>query len=511
MSFKSSDFKKTTRKSDDGRVIYPHQIRDDRYTAAISYAITYYERMVGQRREQFEIDTLLEFFGEAKLARGFVACLSRTYTWRAQTIAEALGEKLAEQLQQRGISTPSQARAALYSFANREFGGLILPQERKQALSQLCRELFADLEECPLSAKQFERIISLDSEDQHLLIKQAAQPSADEIVALYNYHSLETAICHSDSLVLQIQGPVWNILRSIHNLTRRYTAQYHILQAPNTLFAEQLTVRLSSSRGRNLARILLRLLSAHPNSVLGGEANVSLRGQRLLLRLDQRALHVLGIGIQTAGEQSEAWESEHLERFQRTWSRAFIQGRTAGWRLRRDPEPLVASGAIVVPDFALIRGRERIMLCITTGLATTEALHRDLAKLGSKVQALAIVPSYAAERAKSCPVPLASYDQVPSEAINALVQVLDRRYPHHASAQQTPWQQLEHLVHEEGFVSEPAIAKILGCKTEEASQLVQRWGGPKFHVLPGIGVCNPANIHEIRELMSSAASLAHAA
>ena len=73
MAFKTADFKKTTRSAGDERMLYPYTIRDDRYTASIGYAIAYYERMVGRRRAEFEAETLLEFFGDARLARGLVA------------------------------------------------------------------------------------------------------------------------------------------------------------------------------------------------------------------------------------------------------------------------------------------------------------------------------------------------------------------------------------------------------------------------------------------------------
>lgn len=98
MAFRMADFKKTTRKDGDTRRLYPYQIRDERYTAAIGYAIAYFERMVGRRRAEFETETLLEFFGDTRLARGLVACLSRTYSWREQTLAEAFGSDLAQNL-----------------------------------------------------------------------------------------------------------------------------------------------------------------------------------------------------------------------------------------------------------------------------------------------------------------------------------------------------------------------------------------------------------------------------
>src|SRR4029079_5107676 len=134
-------------------------------------------------------------------------------------------------------------------------------------------------------------------------------------------------------------------------------------------------------------------------------------------------------------ELPEPWEEDMFDAFQRAWGRAFVRGRTAGWRLRRDPEPLVGTGSVVVPDFALLRGRERLVLCLTSGPVTTEALVRDLARLGSRAQAFAVVPGYAAERLRSCPVPLATYEVQPAEAIPALAATLERKHPRaHADA-----------------------------------------------------------------------------
>src|SRR5437773_188552 len=144
MSFKITDFKKTTRTTDGERLLYPYQIRDDRYTAAIGYAIAYYERMVGRRRAEFEAETLLEFFGDPRLARGLVACLARTYAWREQTFAEALGEDTARALWRAGLPTPAALRARLYGLANGRYGGVILPHERAEALEYLCSTLGTD-------------------------------------------------------------------------------------------------------------------------------------------------------------------------------------------------------------------------------------------------------------------------------------------------------------------------------------------------------------------------------
>jgi predicted nuclease of restriction endonuclease-like RecB superfamily len=542
MAFKTADFKKTTRKSGGEKLLYPYQIKDDRYTASIGYAIAYYERMIGRRRGEFEAETLLEFFGDTRLARGLVACLARTYTWREQTFAEAIGEETAEALWRAGIRSPAGLRAKLYGLANGRYGGVILPHERAEAVQFLCDKINSEALErqrpaagsrqspavsesaadCKLlTANRFEQILTLDSEDQHVLVKHGPTPEPHEIVALYNYHSLETALCHAELLRLRLRGPIWNIIRSAHNLARRYRLRYEVSGAPRSLFDERLELTLHGGRdalgswsraGRRVVRALLRLLAVHPDSLAGGEALVHLKGQTLTLKLDERALDILGVAARQEEQATEPWEQDLAEAFQRAWGRAYVGGRTAGWRLRRDPEPLIGAGAVVVPDFAMVRGRERLALCLTAGHATTAALTRDLAKLGSRTQALAIVPAPAAEALRACPVPLATYDQQPAEAIGALVRLLERRHPRRRPEETlTPWQRLERMVADEGFVEEQTVASLMGCSPEEAARLVQRWGGSSLHVLPGLGVCAPESLGEIRHLIEESELVQRAA
>lgn len=573
MAFSTGDFKKTARKGGEGRQLYPYQIRDGRYTAAIAYAIAYYERMVGRRRGEFEADTLLEFFGDPRLARGLVACLARTYAWRTQSFAEALGEDVARALRRAGITTPAELRARWYGLANGRYGGFILPAERAEALAFLCARLAStepteggttERAEAGEAAEararrdgsasrkagsgaaasgapsgsgssapsapsvirpaHIEQGLALDAEDRQVLVKIGPTPEPEEIVARYNYHSLETALVHSEALRLTLRGPVWSIIRSAHALARRYRLRYEVSGAPASLFDEHLELTLYGGKdalgswtraGRRLARALLRLLASHPGCLAGGEARVHLKGEPLLLRLDERALDVLGAGAAAEAEPHEPWDDDDAEALRRAWGRAYVTGRTAGWRLRRDPEPLVGAGGqgakaagvrntplLVVPDFALVRGRERVALCMARGHATAETLLRDLGRLGRRAGAVAVIPAPVAERLRSCPAPVATYDDQPGEAVAQVVATLERAYPRHAADAPTPWQRLERLVAEDGFVPEETAAELLGCRPAETARTVQRWGGDGLHALPGVGVCAPELVDEIRELLA---------
>lgn len=530
MAFKVGDFKKTTRKAGDERVLYPYQIRDDRYTAALGYAIAYYERMVGRRRAEFESETLLEFFGDPRLARGLVACLGRTYSWRTPSFAEVFGDETAQRLWRLGLATPATLRARLYGLANGRYGGVILPHERAEAIALLCAQLDAEaarsFSQRPgatlLTPDQFEQALTLDAEDQRVLVKHGPTPDPAAIIASYNYHSLETALCHAGLLRLQLRGPVWTIVRSVHNLARRYKVRYTIGGTPRTLFDDQLELTLHGGRdamgswtraGRRLVRVLLRLLATHPASLSSGTATVYLQGRTLTLNLDERLLKTLGIAAPIADDDSDAWEEDSVAAFQKSWSRALVAGRTAGWRLRRDPEPLIGKGAVVVPDFALQRGHERLALCIAPGRSSAEALTHDLVQLSSgRSTVLMVTLDYVAEALRSCPVPLATYAEQPAEAIAALVALLERVHPRlPAAARLTPWQRLEQLVEEEGFVGEEMVAQVLSCPADEAARMVQRWGGPALHVLPGLGVCAPDLLEDIRQLIAAGEIIQRAA
>jgi predicted nuclease of restriction endonuclease-like RecB superfamily len=543
MAFKTGDFKKTTRKAGGVRRVYPYQIRDDRYTAAIGYAIAYYERMVGRRRAEFEADTLLEFFGDPRLARGLVACLAQTYVWREQRFEEALGPEAAGALRRAGIDSPADARARLYGLANGRYGGVILPGERAGALAFLCERIAeaggergavdggpttADhppTESTPHASRlpppAFERALTLDAEDQRVLVKLGPTPTADEIVARYNYHSLETAICHAEIVRLRLRGPVWSIVRSAHNLARRHRVRYSLGSGPRTLFDDRLDLALLGARdalggwtraGRRLARVLLRLIAAHPGALAGGEALVHIGGQPATLYLDEPALAVLGAAAQREPPDSQAWDADIAEQFFRAWGRAYAAGRTAGWRLRRDPEPLIGQEALVMPDFALLRGGQRLALCLAPGRAAAEELTRSLARLGQRAEAVLLAPDHVAEALPTCPSPLVSYADQPGEAIGALVALLERRHPRSRGAPaHTPWQVLERLVAEEGFVPEAEVAALLQCPPAEAARMVARWGGAALHALPGVGVCSPDALDDIRQMLGQGALAPRAA
>jgi len=454
MSLKLSDFKKTVRGNGEARQIYPHQIRDDRYTAAIGYALSYYERMVGRRRAEFEVETLLEFFGDPKLARGLVACLATTYAWLSPDLADVLGADPALALRRAGVGRPAELRGRLYTVANAHFGGFVPLARRREALLALVDSLQVDAEGAyewtagapaasaptvagSLSPELVERALTLDADEERVLVRQGPTPTPDEVVARYNYHSLETALCYAERVTLSMSGPIWAMLRSAHNLARRYRIGYSVGDMPGSLFDERLELSLVGRRdalggwgraGRRLARAVLRLLAAHPGCASEGRAVVHIGGKRALLKLDARALAVLGASAEAETADIDAWEDSAADELQRAWSRAQSRGRTAGWGLRRDPEPLVGAESIVVPDFAIRSGGRTAALCLATGRAAAEALAESLARLGPSLPVVVLAPAPAAPLLRRSPAAVIAYGDTTAEAVPQLVRAVENAF-----------------------------------------------------------------------------------
>lgn len=503
MAFALSDFKKTSRVTGGQRTLYPHQLKDDRYLAAISYAIDYYERMVGYARQTLQAETLLEFFGDPRLARGIVACLNRYYVWHQPTIAEVVGTATWTALRQMGLEHPSALRAHLYRYVNEKHGGFLPSVGRATALEALCADL-------PLDRHTFERLLTLDAPANAVLVKVAGTPTPREIVQLYNYHSIETALCAASTLRLTLGGPIWTALRTVHNLSRRYGLRYSVEYGSDGLLAGTVTVIWPGRRdalggyrrhGRRVAQALLRLVQAHPDAPRAGEATVHLQGRTYRYPLSAATFKTLGAQLQRRPAE-EAWEPAVAAHLLLDWNRAFLRGETGGWRLRRDPEPLITEGGLIVPEFVALRGQQRAYIVLADSRAAAEALIEPLRALNGRARVLVVLEAQWAGLLSALPVIVVPYAERPA------ARMLARALPSPgdaAPAGESRWQRLHRLLEQEGFVDEARLAALLECTPAQVAARLQAWPTTRGTYLPGIGLCTPETVQELRDLLQSGA------
>ncbi|HEX6287779.1 MAG TPA: DUF790 family protein [Herpetosiphonaceae bacterium] len=502
MSFSTADFKKTSRKVGDRRALYPHQLRDDRFLAAISYAIDYYERMVGRPRKEMQAETLLEFFGDPKLARGIVACLGRTYVWHQPDFGEVLDDETCHVLRSLGLDRPAAVRQYLYRYVNAHHNGFLPLVGRATVLEALCADL-------PIDRRTFETLLTLDAAENAILTKVAGAPAARDIVALYNYHSIETALRATSALRLTLDGPIWTIVRTVHNISKRYGLRYAIEHGAGGLFAGTVTIEWIGKRdalggysrhGRRVVRALLRLLAAHPDAPVEGEATVHLAGSVYSYALNKPALAILGVQAQRVGRGDEAWEAQGAARLLNAWNKAYLRGETGGWRLRRDPEPLITDAGVIVPDFLIMRGQQRAYLVLADSRAVVDALVKPLRALNGRSLIVVATEAEWAKQLAALPTIVVPHVGEPS------ARMLARALPSPTALAQlgeSKWQRLERILETEGFVDESRLAEILSCAVADVGGAVRGWRTDRASYLPGIGLCSNETVQDIRALLQS--------
>src|SRR5260221_384536 len=214
-----------------------------------------------------------------------------------------------------------------------------------------------------------------------------------------------------------------------------------------TLFGPQGVTGSPNQYGDRLARLCRALLgyrranetegsAALATSGLEGVARVHLNGRPLLFPLDERVLKLLRSEAPAEDERTgrspagESFDSMLERRLHAEFVALERDSAAHGWRLEREPAPVIARDAIMVPDFALTRGHRRVYLEIV-GYWRPDYRERKLRKLAALHGAVALVlavPSAARAEfaALEANYPVLWFDRRVSAA--ALLALLDRQY-----------------------------------------------------------------------------------
>lgn len=220
-----------------------------------------------------------------------------------------------------------------------------------------------------------------------------------------------------------------------------------------TLFGPQEVTGAPNQYGVRLARLCRALLgyrrgagdaerranlAALASRGLHGTAQVYLHGRPVTFPLEPKLLRLMQVSSAQgadpfaidASEATTAFDSDLERRLHADFAALERAGEAQGWRLEREPEPVLANDTILVPDFALTRGRQRVYLEIAgywrPGYRERKA--RKLAALRGTVALVVAAPESA--RAEFAGLrddfPLLWYANAVSA--HALLTVLQRRY-----------------------------------------------------------------------------------
>ena len=368
MAFRQEDFKKTSRKGSAPGMpaaVYPHQLKDKKAVARLEIAIRIFDAAAGKRRRDMDAQAMTDFFGDPRLARGIVACLGQFYKYETPDFGQLVGRDGAGRLRDAEMTRPVHVRAFTYAYVNERHGGFLTEAGRAECYAALASEF------C-LTAQQWDMLLHSDSEDNQILTRLGAVPAPADIVALYNFHSLDTVLKRATQIVLLGLSLTAGDASEVRALAKALGVKAVVsAEAGTVTLLDTDTVSILPRRAGRLGRCLLHLISAYGTRNTGGYAEARLGAKPFRLTLSTDLLRVLGLPLKASAQAErlafkkrfEAGLALHKDLLKETAKRR-ASGETGGWRVKRLPEPEVSALGIRLPDFVLRRGESQVALML---------------------------------------------------------------------------------------------------------------------------------------------------
>ncbi len=403
---KLTDLRKTTRKASEYRIVYPHLLRDRTLNPRIELAIRYMESMLGKRRSELDQEVILRLFGDPKIARCIVASLGATYRHRARAFSEELPAEQVAALAAHGIADSMALRLWLFKRANvAPEMGFIGGAERAAFLRAAADDLGITETEGCVAIAAIERLISLDFPANAPLVRVGTLPTADDMIARFNFETLAALLANARTVTLSWRStakrasrkasvfgamPTTNEIALWRAMCALAGVRAEMSSTGATLYGQQDALAGWARHGVRLVRLLSALLTTGMPA-RSGEAEINApTGDIWLLRLASDMLAMLG-GASEEDIGSLVAPTSLLTSWERasTFAADLATLRRAGelpgmdrWVMRRAIEPIILADGVYPALFTFTRGDERVYL---VPLPASEAAAQRLAQLAARV------------------------------------------------------------------------------------------------------------------------------
>ncbi|MBF6613416.1 MAG: DUF790 family protein [Chloroflexi bacterium] len=469
----------------------------------LEQAIVVFEGSVGKPRSEYDARKLEDVLGDYRLGRCIEACLLTRYGFVQPQLSSILSASELAALSRRGLTSPADMRSALWDAANERYGGFAPPNERSALLSGL-----AEKWGLPPDPHLVDALVNLDAEGAAVLIATDEPLSAPDLMRLYNRGAVQTLLAHSTGVQIDVSRLAGAALKRLYFVAKRQGVLVDIEEGRKggyllALYGAEQAFGAADKYGRRLADVTLSLLRSLSSSgdieQVVGTALLLLHDRPYRFHLTQEVLELLqyapeakveanggkiaevgatysvGSAIENnVGEMPDepSFDSLVEARLYKEYRSLHRQGYTHGWQMEREPDPLLAPGIVMIPDFAFLRGGTRVFMEIV-GFWSPSYKERKLAKLRSlaaepgEAKALILaVPQESASLFADLPFPVVPYKT--GVRLTDLLSILDARYGQHeerAEAAQSRSTLLRQAAQAQGLVPEQEVAAALQAYT----------------------------------------------
>jgi hypothetical protein len=314
----------------------------------------------------------LEYYYDYRLVRGFYSLLERQSVFKSKADYHGidpilLRRKVFEESSKRGFALTEYERGRIMSDIAKAFN---------------------------INSNMLEELLMSDMDD-NLLIIELKPISVDKLIASYNLSLIQTLLFKCVTFECKVSSGVeWKyLLRDVKRLGLMYMLEYDdnnnnnssnkkvsnitcIVDGPLSIF------KMTEKYGTSIARLIPTIVNAREwyirawivrdsNRARSYEFTLSSKDNVMLDKSRDPSTNIYDYN----GKSITIYDSSIEERFANT----FINYDT-GWRLVREPEPIVVSNKAFIPDFAFEKGNIRVYLEIV-GFWTKEYIERKLQKI----------------------------------------------------------------------------------------------------------------------------------
>jgi predicted nuclease of restriction endonuclease-like RecB superfamily len=421
MRFALGEVKKRVTRHNGDVWVAPYLLAPRERTRDLEALIQLFEAYVGQARGMFPEERPAELIGDYRLARCLMTCLLEWYDWLPPEWPGPVVESESNALAAAGISSASELRLSLYDYVNQRWNGYLASAERDKALDSLAaaigisraalnRLLRLDYENearlirtasarptaAQLALRYNQRAVeTLLSHASHIewvlpaTMTDGAGGGLGTVVKRVCFLARKMGVRYDVAFTgphLAIVDPPLSASRPPANsqeVKRRSLDTADNAPAPLENFGQAVSIILygptevmgaPAQYGERLARLARALLgyrrsegggrAALAQTGLSGRARMYLYGRPAWFRLDSRLIRLLGV-LDRDPEDAVAdvvFDSSLEHDLYSDFASLSTGGEARGWELEREPEPILVADTILVPDFALTRGRRRVYL-----------------------------------------------------------------------------------------------------------------------------------------------------
>jgi predicted nuclease of restriction endonuclease-like RecB superfamily len=529
--------RRSVRDPDGSMAVVPKLLHGRNILKLIEQAIAVFESYIGKPRSEYNPRALEDVLGDYRLGRCIEACLLTRYQFVQPQLSSILSSEQIDALAAQGLSTPSDMRLALWDAANTRYGGFVPPADREALLASLAAEW-----DLPANPALIDSLLSLDSDARAILTPAGDRPTPRELIRLYNRGAVKTLLAHSTQVRFDVGRLPGDVLKKLYFVAKRRGILVDIESGGEAgfslnLFGPEQAFGTPDKYGARLADVALSLvrsiLSSGADEVIG-TAQLILHDRPYRFHLTQEILERLGYSpnaptktrvaesravysVGSAVEETEqaptpSFDSQVEARLYREYKSLEKQGYTHGWLVEREPEPLLAPGIVLIPDFAFLRGDIHVFMEIA-GFWSPTYRERKVAKLrtlaaqpGEQTALVLAVPQDAGSTFADLPFPVLPY----KTAVRAtdVIALLDARYGQREQRQEAALSQtsaLQDAVATRGLIPEQEIAETLQAYTRsELLEAARSLGGEDSRYIAGVGLLSEAAFLKTHDALAKA-------